>query len=381
MPRMAPPVDQGPLFGGLQLENQQTKSHQRENTRKIERPRTAAEKDFDKRADREAFRAPPADAVETAFRHGWWFQDREKVIAAMKAANVGAARLERFLNCGCDAVVEYNAEERRHRIRANYCGDRWCYSCQKARAKKLAAALLAFVLMKQTKFITLTIRADQRSLVERRRHLLDSFGRLRRTKFFRSAITGGAYCTQVTRGDSGGHWHVHLHVLAHASYVCSRRLSRAWKECSGDSKIVHVRAVRNAEKDAGYVARYATKGCERDVVLDPDSLCEAVVALRGARMLATFGSFWGCRVVRMVPNNAGWARVGRLVHVYHAARRGEEWAAGCLRSLRVVVTGTGERPEFEYVERFKVKRKKKKRRRAAGGGGGGGPPGQSDIIE
>lgn len=363
--RMPAPLDEGPLFGGHQLDSQQSKSQPARIPRKIERPRTAGEIDFDKRADREAFRQPPANSVETAFRHGWWIRDRALVLAGMRAANVSAARIERFINCGSDAVVEYHPGQQRHRIRANYCGDRWCYSCVKAKAKKLTAALLAFVLQRPTLFVTLTIAKNSKPLAERRKHLLDSFAKLRRTKFFRSAITGGACCTQVTRGKSGGHWHVHLHFLAHGAYLDSRRLSKLWRRCTGDSKIVHVRRVKNAEKEAAYVARYATKGCERDVVLDADSLVESIVALRGARMLSTFGTFWGCRVERVVPDNAGWTRVGRLLGIYHAARRGESWATGCLRSLRVVVAGSGECPQFDYVERVSA---------------GSDPPGQSAIA-
>jgi hypothetical protein len=250
---------------------------------------------------------------------------------------VGQARLDRFCHCGNDSVIEVSPDGQRHRVRANYCGDRWCDPCTRARAASLAKRLSDRCRQRRTLFVTLTIRRDDKDLIPRRRRLLKSFEKLRRHKDFRSRVSGGAACTQITRGKKGDHWHVHLHALVHADRLANGVLARMWQRATGDSFVVKVRAVGDADKDARYISRYASKGCERDVVLDPDALVEAIVALRGARMLCTWGTWYGCDGKTAHQAHAEWRRIGRVDYVARAAARGEAWAVGVFRSLYAAV--------------------------------------------
>jgi hypothetical protein len=147
------------------------------------------------------------------------------------------------------------------------------------------------------------------------------------------AVTGGVAVVEIKKGSNSGRWHVHLHVLAHSSYLDARRLSEAWQRATGDSFIVDVSRVKSDTKGIGYVAKYAGKGWTAEVVRDHDALVECVVALRGRRLLLTFGSMAKLDVDGEHSDPGDWSRVGRLDHILTAAERGEVWAVGVMRSI------------------------------------------------
>lgn len=320
-----------------ELDPVQTSPHRNAETQTGWKPQHEGDRQWAKNAERAGRALPPATSLEIAFRHRGWLPDRKRVLSALRSANVGVARLERFCHCGNDAVCEVSPDGKRHRVRANYCGDRWCDPCIRARAVSLARRLSDRCRERRTLFVTLTIRRDDKNLIPRRRRLLKSFEKLRRHKDFRKRVTGGAACTQITRGKKGDHWHVHLHALVHADHLANGLLARMWQKATGDSFVVKVRAVGDADKDARYIARYASKGCEPDVVRDPEALVEAIVALRGARMLCTWGTWYGCESDAPREAPAEWRRVGRLDYIARCAAAGETWAVGVFRSLYAAI--------------------------------------------
>jgi hypothetical protein len=182
-------------------------------------------------------------------------------------------------------------------------------------------------------FVTLTLGKDSASLSERLNRLLLAWSKLRRLKRWSERVKGGGAVVQITRGKSGGHWHVHLHAVVQCRYLDARWLSSAWHECTGDSFIVDVRGVTDARGQAKYLARYATKGIDRSVVCDPESLLECVVCLRGRRLLLPFGGWFGRDTEAPTKPCREYRRVGRVVEIINSAKRGEQWAIGVLRSL------------------------------------------------
>lgn len=102
-----------------------------------------------------------------------------------------------------------------------------------------------------------------------------------------------------------------------------------------DSWVVDSQDVKDIKYAASYVARYASKGCEPDVVRDPEALREAVAALAGARMLATFGEWRGVDIERARDDATEWRSVGRIRNITADAIAGELWAIGILTQLKV----------------------------------------------
>lgn len=324
-------VQSGLFFS--QLDRQQTSVDQRKSCRSPRIIAPPGQKEFDRRANRRAYDRAPATAMETAFRHSGWTMERARVREALKASHVSADRLDRFEQCGGDCVVEYSPSTKRHRLRANYCGDRFCIPCARARSKRLERAIVSKLAGLIPLFMTLTLQANDNLLVDCLNHLQESFRRLRQQRLWTDNVKGGVAVVEIKRGAGSGKWHVHLHVLAESRSIDARLLSDAWRLASRGSFIVDVSRVRRFDQGIGYVAKYAGKGWTAEVVRDRDSLIECVCALRGRRLLIVFGGWSKLESYADVPDPGDWRRIARLNRVCDEFTRGEAWAVGVMRAL------------------------------------------------
>jgi len=292
-------------------------------------------KDFERRNRGREWQWPPITAVENVFRHSGWTLERERVKRAMLATVPRPSRFERFDNCGSDCVVEYSPSAARHRVRANYCGDRFCVPCCRARAVKFQAEVRALLGDRVPLFITLTLRNSSEPLASLLNHLQASFRRLRQTRLWRDAVLGGVGVIEVKKGKGGFGWHPHLHVVAVGGYMHQGELSDAWRKCTGGSFIVDIQRARKTDDACLYAAKYVSKGWTSEVARDHDALVECIVAMRGRRLLITFGEWHGLDVERPDDDPGDWRNVGSLDYIFAADRRGEQWAVGILRALGV----------------------------------------------
>lgn len=325
--------DSGLFFSSLV--HQQTKTDLAAERKHRQSGKERRETDWHKQVARQAFVLPPLQDAERVFRHGGWWRDRERVFEALQATAAPLGRQERFANCGCDCVIEYSPTLQKHRVRASYCGDRFCLPCSRSRSMKIQQNLIDWCRGERVRFVTLTQRPAGATLAENLNHLFRSFTKVRESKLWRAAVRAGVYTVEITRGQDGGHWHVHLHALVIGSYIDQAGLSEAWQRASGGSRIVDVREVKDHAQGVYYVAKYAAKGFSQSVLQHHDWLCECVCALRGRRLLGTFGE-WRSRGLEVRVDDADdWHCVGRFVSVHAAALRGEEWALGTFRSLNV----------------------------------------------
>jgi hypothetical protein len=311
---------------------------------------TKSQLDFDRYAERRMLDPIPADDVETSFRHGRWSEGREKVIDALTAANVPASRLERFKCCGGGCVVEFSPSLGKHRVRANYCGDRFCEPCVKARSLRVRKSLLEWTQGETVRFLTLTLRGTDQPLQAVLSRLLSCFVKLREWKFWQSGVRAGAAVVEITRGGKGDHWHVHLHALLIGQWIDQRQLSDAWKKVTGDSSIVDIRPIRSNKDGVEYIAKYATKGWTWAILENPEWLLECIIALRGRRLFLTFGEWYGRQQILCKAGPADWKVVGRIGVIFAAAVAGEEWARAVFRSLGFAPGVAAGRPFFVGAE-------------------------------
>lgn len=265
---------------------------------------------------REDYALEPPTLRESIFRHSSWRKTRQRVWDALIRADAGANRLERFSCCGSHAVVERCLETGAFRVRSNQCHDRFCVPCQRARAQTVAARLRAFIARTpRLRLVTLTTQhmpGDR--LAELLRRLRDGFRLLRRRPFWNDRVLGGLALVEISHGSNG--WHPHLHVLCQADYLPQDQLSREWAHITG-AHVVDVRVVRS-EDAAAYLTKYLTKPAKPAVYRDPDLLLEAVIALKGTRMVQTFGSIRAADLAAddddddAADNTLTWIPVGRL---------------------------------------------------------------------
>jgi hypothetical protein len=196
------------------------------------------------------------------------------------------------------------------------------------------------------RFGTLTLEASDEPLNSTLNHLLASYKRLRKSEIWMHSVDAAAAVVELTRGKKRDHWHVHIHFLACGRWMDVYALREAWREASGGSFIVHLRAVCSHKNGVGYLAKYATKGWDSSVLEDPDALIECITALRGRRLLVTSGEWYNRDELEDRPPFTDWKHVGYLRTVYAESLAGKVWAVECLRSLNLFAGSVAGEPAF-----------------------------------
>lgn len=172
-------------------------------------------------------------------------------------------------------------------------------------SKALQAYLPRYEAIKATKgllrpfLVTLTIK-DGPDLVERFEHLHKSQRELwKRKQRGRGSpldqVEAAVWSYEVKRGAGSGDWHPHLHMVAMAEVAPDAvALSRSWHEITGDSFIVDVRPINEADPVSGFceVFKYALKFSD----MNPAETFEAFEVLKGRRLIGSAGLFRGVSV-------------------------------------------------------------------------------------
>jgi hypothetical protein len=256
---------------------------------------------------------PEATHLEEGFRHGHWKARRARVTNALAAAHTGEMAMTRWRCCGSGAVVEREEGSGKLRVKANYCHSRHCEPCARSKARLIAMNLksrLGTAHRNEIRFVTLTQRSSDAPLIEQITKLYRNFKKLRSKPLWKNTQGGGAFFLEVKR--NGTHWHAHLHILTAGKFMRVHDLSALWKEITGDSFIVDVRAVTNTDHAAHYVTKYLAKGTSPEVWNDPDAAEEWVIAIKGVRACATFGQWRAFRLLARAIDNGIWTRVDTL---------------------------------------------------------------------
>lgn len=149
--------------------------------------------------------------------------------------------------------------------------------------------------------VTLTVK-DGPDLLERFNHLYRSVQKLHKTRtrdrqYSEACKADGAvWSYEFKRGKNSGQWHPHVHAV----WLCKdapdqKALSEQWKHITGDSFIVDVRPFHDQDDVVnGFleVFKYAVKFSD----LPLGDNWTGYMALKGKRLIASFGSFRGLDV-------------------------------------------------------------------------------------
>jgi hypothetical protein len=147
--------------------------------------------------------------------------------------------------------------------------------------------------------VTLTVK-DGPDLGERFKHLQTSQRELWMRKHRGrgscfAQVAAAVWSYEVKRGQGSGLWHPHLHMVAMAENPPSYTdLAAEWKSITGDSFIVDVRPIDQADPASGFleVFKYALKFSE----MEPADTWEAFLVLRGRRLVGSAGLFRGIEI-------------------------------------------------------------------------------------
>ena len=144
--------------------------------------------------------------------------------------------------------------------------------------------------------VTLTVK-DGPDLAERFNHLHKAQRELwKRRQRARGSpldgVAGAVWSYEVKRGSGSGQWHPHLHMIALAEHQPDQvELAAEWHNITGDSFVVDVRPIDQADTAAGFmeVFKYAVKFSDQP----PADTVHAFLTLGGKRLLASSGCFRG----------------------------------------------------------------------------------------
>lgn len=311
------------------------------NPSSLEDPETTVD-----HADEESSHAdypPPPDDSATAFVHSGWAPLRRQIRAALITCEAPTSRVGRFDYCGRDSYVYGRFEGGKLAdlaLRGSCCRDRFCLVCGRIRSAAWASKTRRVLEgEKPALFITLTLGGNSdESLRDKLDRLYAGFRALRQLPLFQRRVRGGVAFLEVKH--SGKRWHPHLHLLADGDYLDQAALSDMWRAITGDSWIVDIRRVRDANKATSYVAKYASKPMSNSFAGSHDLLCEAIRALKGRRLVLTFGKFHGEKLKLSEAEEfdateiiTTWSSLGRLDSLCDRAATGEEFAAFVLANL------------------------------------------------
>jgi hypothetical protein len=248
-------------------------------------------------------------------------------------ATYSTAIVTRFLSCGEAGMVLVSADGKKAKVQSINCKGRFCEPCMRDRSFWIRQRLVALMGAGEHQFVTFTLRGDDRPLEEVRGTLRTAMVAVRRSEFWKRTVAGGAWFTEITRGREGTHWHVHAHAVIVGRNVTWAELKAAWTLASGGSFVVDVEPIWDAQGGAEYVSRYTTKGIGRELSRYPDRLVEAIAALRGSRLIGTFGTWWGVELDEEPPEEHGWRVSTPLESLVKLAAAKEPWAVGLMLML------------------------------------------------
>lgn len=296
---------------------------------------------------------PPATDTDVLFRHSGWAPRRRCVSQALASLDGAAHRAARFDSCGSHAWVLRSLEDPgRYRIACNTCRDRFCSPCANSRARRVANAVGIYAVDRELRLVTLTLRQSGSTLKQDIDRLYSSFASLRRRKEWSESQRGGVYFCEIKRRSTDEGWHTHLHVLTEGVWLDKNWLSRAWRKITGDSFIVDIRPCFNPSLAARYVAKYASKGVHGSFYHDPLALREALLAIKGRRLVGKYGS-WSELDFGTTEAAEEWEPVDSLRRLILRSESGEELAATILEILgRSEPTCSGRSPPPSPGESF-----------------------------
>ncbi len=259
----------------------------------------------------------PVSKLESNFWFSGCKRERKCVYEALRIAGFRKA-LHRYVNCGSCTRVLYQGrigDQHAFRVVAFGCRNRYCPRCARHRSSLIGRNVHRFLAGHDgnLKFITLTLRHNKTSLRDQLKRLNSCFNNMKRRDWWKRHVQGGMMFIEV-KLSRANQWHVHAHLVCDARYMPQHELSAEWLAVTGDSPIVDVRLIKNAEAAASYVAKYGSKAFDAGLLHEPRKLADVMLALKGSRLCTTFGTWRGRKLTSADKNEAEgeWQDLGGL---------------------------------------------------------------------
>lgn len=254
---------------------------------------------------------------ERDFRHSGWAPVRRRVHDALHAADVRNTRKIAFDHCGSNAwVMIHDTADDRYRIASSHCHDRFCTPCAHDRSHTIRCNLRSILQERRDalnagnnithRFLTLTVRTrPNEPLAETLDSLAGWFKSLRATRLWRGCVDGGAAILELKYNEQPGRWHPHLHIIIEGRFMPHDAIKRVWHAITKTSYVCHIEKLGSDEDTIRYVTKYTSKPLDGSFSHDQDLLVEAIRALAGRKLVATFGTWYRYRLLKREASS-GW---------------------------------------------------------------------------
>lgn len=246
-------------------------------------------------ADVPAWRDPAeVEDVPQKGPHMRSWRARARTIRALRRAEAPELqkRADRLVAC-CSVPSIRKTADNKPTLSLGRCRDRLCPLCSFFRGREASSKTADIIRrMNAPRFLTLTLRESTAGLAAELDRLFQCFRELRRRREWKRHVRGGVYAFEATYRPDRGTWHPHLHLVIDGTYIPHSLLRALWTAITGDSSIVHIEAVHDAEAQAKYLAQYINTPAELSSWA-PSTIEEYATAVHGRRLLHTFGCCHG----------------------------------------------------------------------------------------
>ena len=192
--------------------------------------------------------------------------------------------------CGKYAWCCTTQETGQPKLAVNHCRSRLCPHCQRQRALDICHRIYPTIqAMPDHRFVTLTMKHDNRPLWLQVKSLQVAWKLLRRTKWWKATCTGGFYTIEVSINKQTRQWHPHIHAICEGNYIDNERLAEEWHKITGNSFIVDVRNIDNDAAAVRELAKYINKPGQPLKLTLPE-LEEYIDALKDLRLVQGWGT-------------------------------------------------------------------------------------------
>jgi hypothetical protein len=240
-------------------------------------------------------------------------------------------RLFNIVRCRVESMLFQNEDGGAVRPKACHC--RACATCQAQRRYKLQKVFKKKAEgFRQVKMLTLTLLSNEAPLITQCHRIKECFRRLRARAVWQQLVRGGWWVLEITRNTETQRWHVHIHAIIDCKYLPHEWIKREWLRVTGDSFIVHIKAITPAA--TAYVAKYVAKGST--VAEDSERLWLYYEAMHRSRDAQPFGA---CGPL----SDEDKARPSTMVYcgtvsaIISAAQYGSAWAIELLPTLNAAL--------------------------------------------
>jgi len=175
------------------------------------------------------------------------------------------------------------------RVFSSACRLRWCSLCTAARRGWITRQVAEWIKsVKYPKFLTVTLKHSDAPLLHQVQSLYSYFAKFRKIALMKKRIGGGIWFFQLKRSKKSGQWHPHIHCVVSGAWLPQKQLSQAWCKITHGSTIVDIRPVRDLQKGAEEVARYASTPADLSTTAKSDYV-ELFNSMHHRRSCGTWG--------------------------------------------------------------------------------------------